>query len=49
MKENVRNVNEKQKKIETKQCEFKDVKNITRLQILYIIYITNDFNWLKDV
>ena len=36
----------KTRKYETKQCKFKDLKRLTRLQI---IYITNDFCWLKDV
>ena len=36
----------KTRKYETKQCKFTDLKKITELQI---IYITNDFNWSKDV
>ena len=50
MKKNVRNMNKKLEEINkihaTKQCEFKDLKKITRLQI---IDVTSDFNWLKDV
>ena len=36
----------KNKKYETKQCEFKDLKKIMRLQI---IDVTGDFNWLRNV
>ena len=41
MKENLKNVNEKTKKYKTEQCEFKDSKNNE--------FVTDDFNWLKDV
>ena len=44
MKENVKNVSEKNWKYKIKQCKFKILKN-TRF---WMIYVNSDFNWLED-
>ena len=47
MKENVRNVSEKQENMRLNSVNLRTQKKKkkTRLQI---IYVTSDFNWLKD-
>ena len=44
MKENVKNVSEKNWKYKIKQCKFKILKNAR----FWMIYVNSDFNWLED-